>query len=82
MYFDGACSKTRPSNGIIIVSPEFDTKLFSYRLEFECTKNIVQYEALNLGLDISLDMKIKFLKVIGESELIVSKIKRVSNTKN
>jgi hypothetical protein len=64
MYFDGACSKTRPGNGIIIVSPKFDIKLFSYRLEFECTKNIVQYEALNLGLDISLDMKIKFLKLL------------------
>jgi ribonuclease HI len=56
--------------------------LFSYRLEFDCTNNIVEYEALTIGLDLALDRKIKCLKVIGDFDLIVSQIKKKFTTKN
>jgi hypothetical protein len=82
IYFDEAYSKIGYDARIVIVSHKFHPMLFSYRLEFEWTNKIVEYEALNLGLDLDLYMKIKFLKVIGDSNLIVFDIKRVFNTKN
>jgi ribonuclease HI len=45
-------------------------------LEFDCTNNIAKYEALMIGLDLCLDMKIKFLRVTWDFDLIVSQIKR------
>jgi ribonuclease HI len=44
--------------------------------------NIVQYEALTIGLDLSLDKKIKCLRVIGDSDLVVSQIKNKFAPKN
>jgi ribonuclease HI len=41
------------------------------RLEFECTNNTTEYEALIQGLNKAINMNIKFLKVFGDSEIIV-----------
>jgi ribonuclease HI len=38
----------------------------SCRLEFECTNNIVEYEALVQGLKKSIDLNIKELTVFGD----------------
>jgi hypothetical protein len=46
--------------------------MFAYRLEFNCIKNIVEYEALILGMNLTIDMNIKSLYVRGDLELIVS----------
>jgi ribonuclease HI len=50
--------------------------LFSYRLEFDCTNNIVEYEALLLGLELAREMGIKVLKVIGDSDLVVLQVRK------
>jgi ribonuclease HI len=47
----------------------------SCRLEFDCTNNIVEYEALVQGLKKDIDLSIKELKVFGDSEIIVRKIR-------
>ena len=44
---------------------------FSFRLEFNGTNNIVEYEILLLGLNIAKDYGIRLLHVIGNSDLIV-----------
>jgi ribonuclease HI len=43
-------------------------------LEFDCTNNITEYEELLLGLELARDMKIKMLRVIGDSDLVVMQI--------
>jgi ribonuclease HI len=45
--------------------------LISCHLEFECTNNIVEYEALVQGLKKAIDLKVKCLRVFGDSEIIV-----------
>ena len=45
------------------------------RLEFECTNNIAEYEALLQGLRKALDMHIQNLVVIGDSEIVVRQVR-------
>ena len=49
----------------------------SCRLEFECTNNTAEYEALIQGLKKEIEFKVKNLKVYGDSKIIV---KQVQNT--
>jgi ribonuclease HI len=50
IFFDGASSKDGAGVGIILVSPAQETTSLSYKLEFEATNNVAEYEALVLGL--------------------------------
>ena len=50
MYFDGSMAKIGTGAGVYIISPLRDFKALSYKLTFECTNNVVEYEALLLGL--------------------------------
>ena len=36
--------------GVYIISPIRDFKVVSYKLTFECTNNVAEYEAFLLGL--------------------------------
>jgi ribonuclease HI len=60
----------------------FEATYFSYRLEYDCTNNIVEYKALLIGLNLALDRNIKCLKVIGDSDLVVSQVKLKFAAKN
>ena len=50
MYFDGSVAKIGVGAGVYIISPIRDFKDLSYKLTFECTNNVAEYEALLLGL--------------------------------
>ena len=49
----------------------------SYKLEFETTNNIAEYEALVLVLRAAKDMAIDCLAVFGDSELIINQVKSI-----
>jgi hypothetical protein len=71
MFFDGASSKDGVGVGIVFVSPAQETIPLSYKLEFEATNNVAEYEALVLGLRVAKDMGIKEITVFGDAELII-----------
>lgn len=75
MCFDGGCSKTSSKVEIVFISPSKTHIMFSYRLEFDCTNNVVEYEALALRLDRDLSKGIQYQKIVGDSNLIVSQVK-------
>jgi hypothetical protein len=50
MFFDGASSKEGVGVGVVFISPTQETISLSYKLEFETTNNVAEYEALVLGL--------------------------------
>ena len=52
MSFDGSVSKVGARTGVYIIFPIKDTKSHSYKLIFECSNNVVEYEALLLGLHV------------------------------
>jgi ribonuclease HI len=51
MHFDGSCSNEGNGADIILYSPIGKIHNFSYRLEFSCTNNVVEFEALLLGIE-------------------------------
>ena len=75
MNFDGAYSRTCKGAGVVIISPEGKVFNFPFRLEFEATNNVAEYEALLLGIEIAKDMRIKLLSIKGNSDLIVQQVK-------
>ena len=56
MYFNGAYSKVGKGAGIVIISPSNKVYNFVFRLEFEASNNVAEYEALLLGLETNKDM--------------------------
>jgi ribonuclease HI len=82
MFFDGASSKEGVGAGVVIVSPCQETIPLSYKLEFEATNNVAEYEALVLGLRAAKDMGIEELSVFGDAELIVHQIRSIYQAKH
>jgi ribonuclease HI len=56
--------------------------MLCFFLEFEGTNNVVEYEALLLGLNLAKDLGINILKIIGDSDLVVSQVKGIFASKN
>jgi ribonuclease HI len=71
MFFDGISSKDGVVVGVVFVSPAQETISLSYKLEFETTNNVAEYEVLVLGLRVAKDMGIEEISVFRDVELIV-----------
>ena len=74
MDFDGAVSKEGARVGIWIRPLEGEPKLFSYKLYFNCTNNVAEYEALVLGLRVLKDLKGKLIYIYGDYELVIKQV--------
>ena len=77
LYFDGSKCQEGAGAGCILVDPSGNKMFISCRLEFECTNNVAEYEALLQGLKKAIDLKVKYLHVFGDSEIV---IRQVNNT--
>jgi ribonuclease HI len=53
------------------MSPAQETTSLSYKLEFEATNNVAEYEALILGLRATREMGIQEIAVFGDAKLVV-----------
>ena len=73
--FDGAYSKAGKGAGIMIISPSNKIYNFAFRLYFEASNNVAEYEALLLGLETAKDMVIKMLNINTDSNLVVLQLK-------
>ena len=82
MYFDGVNSKEGIGAGVVLISPKKKTCRYSFTLNFTCFNNVVEYEALLLGSKVATKHEIKGLHVIGDSELVVSHIRKSYASKN
>jgi ribonuclease HI len=82
MFFDGASSKEGVGAGMVFVSPAQEIISLSYKLEFETTNNVAEYEALVLGLRAAKDMGIKEILTFGDVELIVHQIINIYQAKH
>jgi ribonuclease HI len=71
MFFDGACTKESVGAGVVLISPSKKTSHLSFKLDFKVTNNIVEYEALLLGINAAKEMGIKILQAFGDADLII-----------
>jgi ribonuclease HI len=70
MNFDGVVSKDGAGVDVWITPPKVGTKMCSYKFTFECT-NMVEYEALILGLKVLKELGAKRIAMREDSELII-----------
>jgi ribonuclease HI len=75
MHFDGAFSRLGKGVGIVLQAPNGKVSKFAYRLEFDATNNVAEYEALLLGLELCKDRGVKCLNIKGDSDLVIQQLK-------
>ncbi|XP_052487997.1 uncharacterized protein LOC128041735 [Gossypium raimondii] len=75
LNFDGASNATGNGIGAVLVSPSGDHYLVASKLDFDCTNNMVEYEACIMGIRAAIERKIKVLKVYGDSALVIYQLK-------
>lgn len=57
------------------MSPMNHHNPFTTRICFDCTNNIVEYEACILGIEVTIDLRIKFFEVYKDLALVIHQIK-------
>jgi ribonuclease HI len=75
LYFDGSKSKEGAGAGCVLIDPVGNKTLIACLLEFECTSNTTEYEALLQGLRKALDLKIHNLVVFNFSKIMVRQVR-------
>jgi ribonuclease HI len=74
MFFDGSvCSQ---SQGIVcfMKSPNGMEHGLPIRLEFKCTNNQTEYEALLGSLEVLVDLRVREVEIFGDSKLVIQQI--------
>jgi ribonuclease HI len=61
---------------VLFFLPGGDIIPYTFHLEFDCTNNVTEYEALLLGLQIASEKKTKILRVFRNSDLIVQQVRQ------
>nr|XP_023880971.1 uncharacterized protein LOC111993363 [Quercus suber] len=75
MKFDGSLTAHSRGMEIVLYHKEDEAVALSFKLEFPYSNNIAEYEAYLTGLATTLDMGVKHLKVIDDSNLVVCQTK-------
>ena len=75
LFFDGSKTLEGSGAGCVLIDPRKNKYFLACRLEFECTNNTAKYEALVQGIRKAIELKVKNLKVFGDSEIIVKQVR-------
>ena len=76
MKFDGSSTAHSRGVGIVLYHKEDEAVALLFKLEFPYSYNTAEYEAYLTGLATALEMGVKHLKVIGDSNLVVCQTKQ------
>ena len=60
--------------GVVLMDPDSKLHLHAYSLNYFCTNNTAEYDALNLGLELVIQMEIQRLLVKGDSLLVIEQV--------
>jgi hypothetical protein len=74
LYFDGSACSDGQGIGIVFILPNGTCFEMASRLEYFCTINQAEYEALLFGLEILESMDVKHVEAFGDSLLIVHQV--------
>jgi len=66
MYFDGAARRDDAGTRVVFVSPEKHILPYSFVLTQFCSNNMAEYQALRLGLRMTIEMGIKDFNMYGD----------------
>jgi hypothetical protein len=74
LFFDGSTYREGQVVGVVLVSPKGASFEQSVHLEYFCTNNQAEYEAIMLGLQIISSMEVKSVKAFGDLLLVVQQV--------
>ncbi|KAH0720316.1 hypothetical protein KY284_005346 [Solanum tuberosum] len=74
MFFDVSSRRDGARARVVLISPERLILPFSFVLGQTCSNNASEYQALIVGLEMAIDMKIPQLDVYGDSQLIINQL--------
>jgi ribonuclease HI len=67
MYFDGSLMKIGAGAGLLFISPLGVHMRYVIQLHFPASNNVIEYEALIMGLRIAIELGVRHLDVRGDS---------------
>ncbi|XP_042521287.1 uncharacterized protein LOC122094751 [Macadamia integrifolia] len=74
MFFDGAANHKGCGAGVLLITPEGLNMPMAYRLDFECTNNMAEYEACLIGLKAAISIGVKRLEVYEDSSIVIYQV--------
>jgi ribonuclease HI len=75
LFFNGSIYVRGNRVGCVLVAPGGEIREMAIRLEFKCTNNQAEYEALVVGLEILMAMKVRDVEAFGDSNLVVQQLR-------
>jgi ribonuclease HI/transposase InsO family protein len=79
MYFDGSLMKTGAGASLLFISPLGKHVRYVIRLHFPASNNVAEYEALVNGLRIAVELGVRRLDALGDSQLIIDQVMKNSH---
>jgi ribonuclease HI len=77
LFFDDSTCREGQGVGIVLISPRGAVSEQLVRLEYYCTNNQAEYEAILLGLQFLSSMVVKHVDAFGDSLLVVQQVASV-----
>ncbi|CAL2230148.1 unnamed protein product [Prunus armeniaca] len=74
LYFDGSKTDVASGAGIVLEEPLRIRHCYSFQLDFKCTNNRAEYEALIISLEMLVELVIQSVEILGDSMLVLEKI--------
>ncbi|XP_050896579.1 uncharacterized protein LOC127103350 [Lathyrus oleraceus] len=75
MMFDDSSNCMVHGVEVVLMNPNGGYTHFTTRLCFECTNNIAEYEACILGIEVTIDTRIKIHEMYEDSTLVIYQVK-------
>ncbi|CAL2236863.1 unnamed protein product [Prunus armeniaca] len=74
LYFDRSKNDVASGAMIVLEEPLGIKHYYSFQLDFQCTNNRAEYEALIIGLEMLVELGIQSVEILGDSMLVSKQI--------
>ncbi|GKV18329.1 hypothetical protein SLEP1_g28727 [Rubroshorea leprosula] len=77
LYVDGASSNKGSGAGAILLGLDGYRSEHALKFNFDATNNMAEYEALLLGLELAIELKVAAVQIYSDSQLVVNQVNSV-----
>ncbi|XP_026451246.1 uncharacterized protein LOC113351485 [Papaver somniferum] len=74
MFFDGSLYDTVGGEGVVFEEPQGELMSYSFNLDFPCSNNVSEYEALILELRMAKEIGFGGVEIRGDSRLVTNQV--------